>query len=365
MFGSDNMPKTEVKVIENSNVQDVPCSNQDDSLKMLVLGIKKYAEKHTALFLGICSALFAVLTFVVNFFSYCYQVGYYSLLNIDIQHISLFVSVDNNVLYRISFYIAFACIMIVVNLIGYELYKKRKLIVYFLFLTMLLMLVIIIVVFISIGIEGIIDHFYSVLRLAGVYSFATVFCMLTPVVSHAASLPDEETIIRLELKLKKLNKDSIRKKRKIEKCQDKIEKLKNKKSQVPQGPINQKLNVRLASCMIVILLVLVLVVIPMGLGSYQSTQNRTYKTLNRSVLAEVSDATFEKYVVLFEDDEYIILAPCNDTVEVLTIDTSRQLQVKNENLILERQTYNSVVILSDKNCFESVSETERLLEQEN
>lgn len=96
--------------------------------KISILKLKSYAEKHTALFTAIFSALIASTTVYLQLCYYVYKYGQLSYFNIDVNTVRL---VNDSNKFNILFYIVISAVMLAMNYFGYYFYKKSSLLKYF------------------------------------------------------------------------------------------------------------------------------------------------------------------------------------------------------------------------------------------
>lgn len=96
--------------------------------KISILKLKSYAEKHTALFTAIFSALIAATTVYLQLCYYVYKYGQLSYFNIDVNTVRL---VNDSNKFNILFYIVISAVMLAMNYFGYYFYKKSSLLKYF------------------------------------------------------------------------------------------------------------------------------------------------------------------------------------------------------------------------------------------
>lgn len=89
--------------------------------KISILKLKSYAEKHTALFTAIFSALIAATTVYLQLCYYVYKYGQLSYFNIDVNTVRL---VNDSNKFNILFYIVISAVMLAMNYFGYYFYKK-------------------------------------------------------------------------------------------------------------------------------------------------------------------------------------------------------------------------------------------------
>ena len=90
--------------------------------------LKSYAEKHTALFTAIFSALIASTTVYLQLCYYVYNYGKLSYFNIDVNTVRL---VKDSNKFNILFYIIISAVMLAMNYFGYYFYRKNSLFKYF------------------------------------------------------------------------------------------------------------------------------------------------------------------------------------------------------------------------------------------
>ena len=96
--------------------------------KISILKLKSYAEKHTALFTAIFSALIASTTVYLQLCYYVYNYGKLSYFNIDVNTVRL---VNDSNIFNILFYIIISAVMLAMNYFGYYFYRKNSLFKYF------------------------------------------------------------------------------------------------------------------------------------------------------------------------------------------------------------------------------------------
>ena len=96
--------------------------------KISILKLKSYAEKHTALFTAIFSALIAATTVYLQLCYYVYKYGQLSYFNIDVNTVRL---VNDSNKFNILFCIVISAVMLAMNYFGYYFYRKNSLFKYF------------------------------------------------------------------------------------------------------------------------------------------------------------------------------------------------------------------------------------------
>lgn len=96
--------------------------------KISILKLKGYAEKHTALFTAIFSALIAATTVYLQLCYYVYKYGQLSYFNIDVNTVRL---VNDSNKFNILFCIVISAVMLAMNYFGYYFYRKNSLFKYF------------------------------------------------------------------------------------------------------------------------------------------------------------------------------------------------------------------------------------------
>lgn len=103
-------------------------TKKKDYGKISILKLKSYAEKHTALFTAIFSALIASTTVYLQLCYYVYNYGKLSYFNIDVNTVRL---VNDSNKFNILFYIIISAVMLATNYFGYYFYRKNSLFKYF------------------------------------------------------------------------------------------------------------------------------------------------------------------------------------------------------------------------------------------
>lgn len=103
-------------------------TKKEDYGKISILKLKGYAEKHTALFTAIFSALIAATTVYLQLCYYVCKYGQLSYFNIDVNTVRL---VNDSNKFNILFYIVISAVMLAMNYFGYYFYRKNSLFKYF------------------------------------------------------------------------------------------------------------------------------------------------------------------------------------------------------------------------------------------
>ncbi len=349
--------------------------------------IKKYAEKHTALFTAICSGLVAFLTVVLKLCYFSYQYGRLTAFNININTIDL---IKDTTIFNILFYIVLAITMLSLNYLGYIFYRKNALIKY------LLVFLIIFLILSPIIFANLIG--FSTLNLIKVADINDIFLIIffsiiivlsihMIVIINAISPSINDLYCRLEDKhnkfIDKYDINNIKEQKHIKKYNKILKKLLVKKAKIirKESKKKEKINIKeynletlqemegeidefikeyelklkkqsknkdiksnLFVNLIATSITIVFIVGFLFVLGYVHSSDFVKINIIENTSYFVENENKIDCAIIYENEEYIIVSPCYEEDNKLIVNTSYQYRTENSNITKHNIAYDTITI---------------------
>ena len=197
--------------------------------------IIKWDKDNVTKVIAVFSALMVVVGSIIKFFHYCFELGksYYW------GYSSNYINIEGeNGLWGILFYFAIAIVIVLSNLIAYEMYKRRRQITYLIGFTVFVLIIFLTISFFTIS------NLFSLLIMAGWQGlgyfcwfifFSMIFSFAINILAIIFSWCSPKSIkkLRLERKICKIERKSDKKAKKVsDKIKSYEEKIKNIKKKI-------------------------------------------------------------------------------------------------------------------------------------
>ena len=325
--------------------------------------IWKFAKKKTALFLGLCTAAISVITVFLNLTEYCYNLGYYHYAY-DVPTVYLKYSNSSSISGTIVISIVIVCLFLVYTLIGYDAYRECKTLRFWVATLAAVMALFIIPMIIDIVNSFSLLTFIVVLLQYIILAIFLIVLLNSFLISLYIFPTKDDKLARSKIKLKKV-KEKIERPNLSKKKQTKLSGKKNKLDLTIEG-LETKVGdskgdgatrnhqadkeKKVAETLIVAMVVLSVVALCAVLvGLIEAEINKDYtvivsddSTSSEMIGAVSRDVNANMLVVLFQNDNEVIVSPCYVVDGEITIYEEYQQALSSERLIFYHGTYNTV-----------------------